>query len=907
MLILFNVTKTDTVVAEDLASVTGDGQQQYTANVDEAQPIKQHTDKQKTFLREEKNTRIRNLEDFEHWIEKFPEASSKCIFKVNLDLESQNNGGCVYSSNGNFICNSTSTTEFPDALPHEAKMAIVSNTNITIIPEYVLADADTLEAVLIENNRGLVQLDKLAFSALSPTVTCLYMRNNRKILEWDVDQENLLDYFKTNSEIVHLALDNNNISSLGKLKEPNLLPRLEYLSLALNNIQTIEKYSFSGLANSPVRFLNFQGCQIEKVAYGAFSHFNYLEHLNLRNNPHLFKLLGSLSEFHRIATCLPTSLESLDLSSNYITHLPSDSLFLMKDFLATLNLAENYFPELGTALFQFPAMVNLTDLNLDDCGIKTIADQTFQMLSSLAHLSLLGNKLVSLGEGLFLPSLHFLALQADPERPLSFPADLLKERNMSNLLELRIVDAKINALTNEYFYSLQNLETLSIVSSQIDYLAHDVFCLESLLSLQLAYSSSEYPLSWETLRGPDSLIFLDLTHSHFNIKETALRAERKRNIEVLNLTGIMSDVEVPMRLDFISGAYPNLTVLEVGFNNIKWNISVFGPDTKIESIQMRHNIINLILTDAMIEDFFNSTTLRWLDLSDNVFECNEVIYKFYRFAHQRPEIDVKDYQNGTGYVCRDPITHDIKSFKNFSTFGNEISDGWANISYSDSKNLITQLSISFFVAFIVTLTLSVIVYKNRWYIRYHYECYKQKKLGVNRSEPFLYDAFISYSNADEDWVNTRLVEFLENTSPGLKLCLHQRDFVIGQTIMENIVSAINTSRHVVIVLTESYAKSSWCMLESHLAQSRLLVGDSSGRLVILKLGDLNNNSLAKSLRHNLANVTYLSMVHESAPPSSSALSLPKAEETGDVAWKKLKVALMTATEPKDRIETESYI
>ena len=50
----------------------------------------------------------------------------------------------------------------------------------------------------------------------------------------------------------------------------------------------------------------------------------------------------------------------------------------------------------------------------------------------------------------------------------------------------------------------------------------------------------------------------------------------------------------------------------------------------------------------------------------------------------------------------------------------------------------------------------------------------------------------------------QLVEFLENTQPGLRLCLHQRDFKVGKTIVENIVSAIDTSRKVVIVLTKSY-------------------------------------------------------------------------------------------------------
>ena len=66
--------------------------------------------------------------------------------------------------------------------------------------------------------------------------------------------------------------------------------------------------------------------------------------------------------------------------------------------------------------------------------------------------------------------------------------------------------------------------------------------------------------------------------------------------------------------------------------------------------------------------------------------------------------------------------------------------------------------------------------------------------------------------------------------------------------------------------------------------------EASSGLIILKLDELEDTSLAKSLRHNLASVTYLSMERESPLPSPSLL--PSSNYTPATNWRKLKVTLM---------------
>ena len=686
----------------------------------------------------------KDLNDAEQWMDNFPDYSKTCAFKVFSPL---NETGCVYSNNGSYICNSTDTTEFPTLVPEGVRLVIVSNTNIRQVPQLVLQGSNA-EGFFLESNQGITDIDKLAFAGLPTTLRCLYIKDNWNINGWKFDR-NLLSSFRTSSELVHLVLSGNNITSLGNFEESLMLPNLEYLSLAFNKIVSIEEKSFSGLQESPIRYLNLQNCHIQYVAYGAFDYFPHVEHLNLHSNPHLFKT--NFSVFFCIASSFPSTLQSLGLSSNSIVRIPTESLELVKDSLISLSLAENFFPEFGTMdTGTFPLMRNLTELILDNCGIKTIADDSFINLVSLKSLSFLGNQLIAFYPALLIPSLHTLTIQGG-EFFFQIPPNLFLTKNMSNLSELRILGAKINNLTKAHLDGLDNLETLSFAGSTIQLIEKYVFNgLKRLKNLQLAFCKSSYPVSWATLRGPRNLLFLDLTCSSFNIQPNTLRSAPRR-IEVLNLTGILSDVERPLDLYFIS-EFPNLTILEIGHNNIRWNVTIFGASSKIESIKMTRNSVNLCLTDAMISDFFNSSHLQWLDLSENVFQCNDIIYKFYKYAHQNPGIEIKNYDNGTGYMCSDPITHEVKSFKNFSTFGNEISDGWTNIEAGEEENTILQVSISALVVFVVTVSVSTLLYRNRWYIRYYYECYLQRKRGVERQEPFLYDAFISYSKDDEDWV-----------------------------------------------------------------------------------------------------------------------------------------------------------
>ena len=76
-----------------------------------------------------------------------------------------------------------------------------------------------------------------------------------------------------------------------------------------------------------------------------------------------------------------------------------------------------------------------------------------------------------------------------------------------------------------------------------------------------------------------------------------------------------------------------------------------------------------------------------------------------------------------------------------------------------------------------------------------------------------FDIFVSYCHEDTEWVCQQLRPRLENSQTSFRLCLHERDFVAGAAVADNISAAINTSRRMVLLLSRAFLRSHWCYME----------------------------------------------------------------------------------------------
>uniref|UniRef100_A0A8D0RLI5 TIR domain-containing protein n=1 Tax=Sus scrofa TaxID=9823 RepID=A0A8D0RLI5_PIG len=76
--------------------------------------------------------------------------------------------------------------------------------------------------------------------------------------------------------------------------------------------------------------------------------------------------------------------------------------------------------------------------------------------------------------------------------------------------------------------------------------------------------------------------------------------------------------------------------------------------------------------------------------------------------------------------------------------------------------------------------------------------------------------FVSYSSVDAAWTHG-LIGRLEADHAGLRVCLHERDFMPGRNVLENMADCIQRSQKVLLVLSQDFVQSRWCLLEADLS------------------------------------------------------------------------------------------
>ncbi|KAH8377398.1 hypothetical protein KR093_005290 [Drosophila rubida] len=119
-----------------------------------------------------------------------------------------------------------------------------------------------------------------------------------------------------------------------------------------------------------------------------------------------------------------------------------------------------------------------------------------------------------------------------------------------------------------------------------------------------------------------------------------------------------------------------------------------------------------------------------------------------------------------------------------------------------------------------------------------------------------YDAFISYSHKDEQIIG-ELLPKLENGLHAFRVCLHGRDWLVGDCIPEQIVRTVNDSKRVIIVLSQHFIDSVWARMEFRIAYQATLQ-DKRKRIIIILYKELQHfEGIDSELRAYLKLNTYL--------------------------------------------------
>jgi hypothetical protein len=152
-----------------------------------------------------------------------------------------------------------------------------------------------------------------------------------------------------------------------------------------------------------------------------------------------------------------------------------------------------------------------------------------------------------------------------------------------------------------------------------------------------------------------------------------------------------------------------------------------------------------------------------------------------------------------------------------------------------------------------------------WFLRYRwhlrlllYEAFRGRDDGARQRRlarsDFDFDIFVSYDSEDSDWVRRRLMPELEE-GLGLRLCIHERDFILGENIVDNISRCVEGSKKMLMVFSRDFVQSQWCQFE--LTYCLRHVMDYDDNLLIVCVDDVVSTEMTTAMMAVLNTTTYI--------------------------------------------------
>ena len=449
-------------------------------------------------------------------------------------------------------------------------------------------------------------------------------------------------------------------------------------------------------------------------------------------------------------------------------------------------------------------------------------------------------------------------------------------QNMTGLQALKMSGLKIHRFYKDTLRGLENLEEFHLDDSNSLSLIENgaLSCMPNLKWLDLSNNPELSYLTTITFHGLGNLEYLDMSYSSKAFLNMASPVRKQSadlylmetlkkvsSLRVLLLKCALTEncvsvyeYDSPLEQGLLS-QMPYLQVLDLSENALtSWADDRFLDNTGLEELYLENNSI-LFITDGMLQSF---RRLKVLDLRGNAITCNGMVSAFYETVEElKPSLWVKGWSGGEGYVCyqeEDLMPISFKSYymeddKNNNTTGNGNNGSTIPGQPSHPELPIILISILGTLA-VVILASAGVAYRQRFRIRYYFLSPRKGTVesgeghGEEGGGQFLYDVFISYAQEDSQFVHRHILPVLEETSPRVKACVHERDFEPGEPVTQNIVSSIGKSRKFMIVLTESYVQSKWCMFEAHLAQKRVVQKVDKDKE---DLENINNNNESSSI------------------------------------------------------------
>lgn len=619
------------------------------------------------------------------------------------------------------------------------------------------------------------------------------------------------------TELLRINLSENRFRTLNATIFSQQL-KLVAIDLSDNQLQTLPMDLFA--RTQRLQELRLSHNQLQHIPNALFAPLNYLKSLYLNNNqlinlqPDTFSHNGELQKLH-------LQYNQLEISE------PA----MCTTFAALKNLAELFLSNnLLTHICEQPSSKNKGHIDMSHNQIEILrAPGMVALACSWARVDLSYNALQSI----LLPTrLHsnksLAALKCQSTLALNHNA-LHCDCNLLNFV-LSKHAGFLSALTQLNTSNLYCGTPTQLRTRPIDTLRAD----ELLCPVAAQYCPSNCSC-WA--RTYDATFIVNCTQARLQAVPTLST--------VLNTT--LTAIELHLTDNIINTLPINSTVgyalvtrLYLAGNRLRV-IEASQLPAQLISLDVRHNNLTQ-LRNSFYTLLNSSTILNEIYLSHNNWSCDcaaEQLLITAKVHHKR----IRDLDE---LRCAD------------ARYGKILELAFNDICPTDMSMLFVSISL-----LAAALTLAIV---SALYFRYQLEfkvwlyahnaclwCVTEHEL--DKDKPF--DAFISYSHKDEHFVVHELLPGLEQGDIPFRVCTHERNWLAGAYIPEQIIESVEQSRRTIIVLSQHFIESPWARMEFRTAHQSAL-NERRTRIIIIMYGEVTHmDTLDKELQAYLKMNTYL--------------------------------------------------